>query len=217
MTQIEETTPDKFKQDPHNANKGTKRGMSALQTSVSERGIGRPIVVAVDGTIIEGNKTQLAALEAGIKEALVVHTTGKKLIVHQRDDLEAGSEEAKRLALEDNRIGELNLAWDMSRVQEVWDSFPSAKALWSDESLAQAFTAADYPDSDPEYDDTQPAMQQTQARPSLAREEKTYHLQFDIAFDDSIIVQRALKEWEMSGRDRGSFLVQLSEIYLNGL
>lgn len=216
---IDETTPDQFKQDAHNANRGTKRGMAALKTSVKEHGIGRPIVVDKEGRIIAGNKTQLAALDAGIAEAVVVHTTGNKLIVHQRDDLEIDSEEARLLALEDNRIGQLNLNWNTAELKAKMDAGVDIAKLWNRHEIEAMFDDDPFPDTlsiSPPVE-TDSVREPLETRQSMSREEKTYHFQFDLSFDDSILVDRALKEWELSGRDRTLFLVQLAETYINGL
>lgn len=143
MPEIDEVTLDAFRQDAQNANKGTKKGMEALKASVRESGAGRSILVASDGTIIAGNKTQLAAIEAGIKEAVVVHTTGKQLIVHQRDDLAPGSKEAQELALADNRVGQLNLNWDTSALKEKLAGGIDLSKLWSRHELDAMFDGMD--------------------------------------------------------------------------
>ena len=43
--------------DPANLNKGTQRGLRALDVSVGKYGIGRGVVVDKHGRIIAGNKT----------------------------------------------------------------------------------------------------------------------------------------------------------------
>ena len=43
--------------DAANANKGTQRGLKALDTSLRQYGAGRSILIDRDGRIIAGNKT----------------------------------------------------------------------------------------------------------------------------------------------------------------
>ena len=55
-------------QDDHNLNKGTKEGQRLMERSFRELGAGRSILVDRDGRIIAGNKSQRAAIAAGIKK-----------------------------------------------------------------------------------------------------------------------------------------------------
>ena len=63
-------------QDQHNFNKGTTKGKKLMNKSFKELGAGRSILIDKDNNIIAGNKTQLAAIEAGIKKVRVIETTG---------------------------------------------------------------------------------------------------------------------------------------------
>lgn len=101
-----------FVPDSHNANKGTPRGMSVLESSVRDLGLGRSIVVDKNNRIIAGNKTQETAVDAGFEDALVVETDGSQLVVVKRTDLDLHETRGRRLAYADNRSGELNLQWD---------------------------------------------------------------------------------------------------------
>lgn len=92
--------------DNHNANKGTARGLRMVEASLQEDGFGRPVLVDKNGKLIAGNKTvESVAQTFGIDtEVVLVKTTGNKVIVHQREDLDLddlkGS--ARRLAYRDN-------------------------------------------------------------------------------------------------------------------
>lgn len=55
-------------QDQHNFNKGTAKGKKLMNKSLKELGAGRSILIDKNGNIIAGNKTQKAAIEAGIKK-----------------------------------------------------------------------------------------------------------------------------------------------------
>lgn len=99
--------------DEHNANRGTKRGRELLEQSLKELGAGRSILVDKDGNVIAGNKTLEAAQKLGLK-VRVVAAGRDELVAVQRPDLDLadGAGEARRLAYLDNRVGELDLAWD---------------------------------------------------------------------------------------------------------
>ena len=100
--------------DPHNANKGTKRGHDLLERSIERNGAGRSIVVDRNGLIIAGNKTWEQAGQLGL-DIEVVRSDGRKLVVVQRMDLDLRSEtdaRARELAIADNRTSEVSLDWD---------------------------------------------------------------------------------------------------------
>ena len=99
--------------DPSNANLGTERGLRMLDDSLSEVGLGRSIVTDKNGLIIGGNKTTERAIDRGFEDAIVVHTTGRELVVVQRDDLNLLDDDpnnpARKLAYYDNRVAQVDL------------------------------------------------------------------------------------------------------------
>jgi DNA modification methylase len=98
--------------DALNANRGTARGRSLLRQSLEELGAARSVVVDAGGHVIAGNKVVEAARELALP-IHVVETDGDRLVVVQRRDLDLEADpRARRLAVADNRIGELNLDWD---------------------------------------------------------------------------------------------------------
>lgn len=106
--------------DPSNANIGTERGLSMLDDSLSMVGIGRGIVTDKNGVIIGGNKTTERAVDNGFEDAILVHTTGKELVVTVRDDLDLMSDDpnnaARRLAYLDNRVSAVDLQWSAEQL-----------------------------------------------------------------------------------------------------
>lgn len=105
--------------DTRNANKGTARGRSALETSLEKFGAGRSILADRDGNVIAGNKTLEVAVEKGLTPRFV-HTDGHELVVVIRTDLQLDGDDgkARQLAYADNRVAELDLEWDASRLLE---------------------------------------------------------------------------------------------------
>lgn len=112
-----------FIQDDRNLNKGTARGKVLMDKSLSQFGAGRSILVDKNGRIIAGNKTQLAALKAGIVDAEVVETTGDKLVVVKRIDVELDSKKGRELAYADNKTTEIDLDWDNDEMKGLADDF----------------------------------------------------------------------------------------------
>ena len=106
-------------QDDHNFNKGTEAGRKLMEKSFTELGAGRSILVDKDGRIIAGNKSQQAAIAAGITTVRVIETTGDELIAVKRTDISLDSKEGRELALADNLTTQINLAWDEAELTSV--------------------------------------------------------------------------------------------------
>lgn len=107
-------TPDK-----KNANKGTKRGKELLHQSLRELGGGRSILLDRDGNVVAGNKTFEGAQEIGLTVRIVKADRGELVAVQREDlDLNDPTGEARRLAYLDNRVGELDLAWDAEQLAD---------------------------------------------------------------------------------------------------
>ena len=106
--------------DPHNANRGTTRGLEALEQSLRDFGAGRSIVLDRHGKVVAGNKTAARARQLGLK-LRVVRTTRDYLVAVQRDDLDLDDPRspARALASADNRVGELDLEWDVEMLQQL--------------------------------------------------------------------------------------------------
>ncbi len=106
-------------QDDHNFNKGTEAGRELMERSFKQLGAGRSILIDKDGHIIAGNKSQLAAMAAGIKKVRIIETQGDELVAVKRTDLSLDSKEGRELALADNLTTQINLQWDEAELQSV--------------------------------------------------------------------------------------------------
>ena len=124
-----------LQQDPSNLNLGTERGRNVIKQSLAELGAGRSILVDKNGYIIAGNKTAAAALDAGIEDVVIVETTGDRVVVVQRTDLDLSTDpKAKKLAVTDNRASELGLNWDIDALKVVADEI-DISWLFTDEEI----------------------------------------------------------------------------------
>lgn len=94
---------DDLIQDDHNFNKGTEEGARLIERSFKDYGAGRSVLIDKHGKIIAGNKSQKAAIAAGIKRVRVIETTGDELIAVKRTDVELESEQGRKMALLDNQ------------------------------------------------------------------------------------------------------------------
>lgn len=125
--------------DPKNANRGTDRGRAALERSLREYGAGRAVLIDRQGRIIAGNKTVEQAKRLNIP-LRVVKTDGQHLIAVQRDDLDLATDpRAKALALADNRVGELDLEWDVEMLKQLHADGLDLSAFWTDAEFSELF------------------------------------------------------------------------------
>ena len=110
-----------FKPDPRNLNQHTQRGRGMVEASQRQRGYARPAFAAKDGTVLAGNLSTMevaADIGLGEGEVFVVETNGNIPIIHKRVDVEAGSEEAVLLAVEDNQSALVSIDFDPERLAE---------------------------------------------------------------------------------------------------
>ncbi|MBQ7056590.1 MAG: DNA modification methylase [Bacteroidaceae bacterium] len=117
-------------QDQHNFNKGTKAGAKMMKRSLEQLGAGRSILIDKDGNIIAGNKTQQAAIEAGIKKVRVVESDGTELVAVKRTDVALDSKQGRELALLDNLTTQINLEWDKAELQSISDKVDMCIEDW---------------------------------------------------------------------------------------
>jgi len=123
--------------DASNANKGTERGAVQLDESLTRYGAGRSVLVDRRGVVIAGNKTVQEAVNKGFP-ARVVHTDGKELVIVQRTDLDLDNDKggrARQLAYADNRVAEIDLAWDTSQIAADLDAGIDLGTFWREDEL----------------------------------------------------------------------------------
>ena len=105
--------------DDHNFNKGNEQGQELMERSFKEMGAGRSILLDKNGRVIAGNKSQKAAIAAGIKRVRVVETTGDELVAVKRTDVDIDSAEGRKMAYLDNLTTQVNLTWDQTELEAV--------------------------------------------------------------------------------------------------
>ena len=110
---------EQLAQDQHNFNKGTEQGQELMERSFKEMGAGRSILIDKNGNIIAGNKSQKAAIAAGIKKVRIIETTGDELVAVKRTDVDIDSAEGRKMAYLDNLTTQVNLTWDETELQAV--------------------------------------------------------------------------------------------------
>ena len=115
----EEINIEDLKQDSRNFNKGSEQGQELMERSFKEMGAGRSILIDRNGNIIAGNKSQKAAIAAGIKKVRIIETTGDELVAVKRTDVDIDSAEGRKMAYLDNLTTHVNLTWDQTELQAV--------------------------------------------------------------------------------------------------
>lgn len=156
---ISDLTPDDL-----NANKGTERGSYVLEESVRNYGLGRSILVDRNGRIIAGNKTHATAGAIGIEDIETIHTTGDKLVVVVRDDLDLDSDpKARELGLVDNRASELGLEWDWENIAILQEDYDiDLEKIWREDELPESLRKAIFDDeseSESKPKESKPALE----------------------------------------------------------
>jgi uncharacterized protein YbaR (Trm112 family) len=130
MTKIEEGKITKIIPDDKNMNRHNQYGMSLLEKSISELGLGRSILVDKNNRIIAGNGVTETAANLGLEDVIIVPTDGKKLVVVKREDIDIDSKEGRELALADNAVANVNLEWDTENLQEVTEEWGIEAKDW---------------------------------------------------------------------------------------
>lgn len=138
-----------FKPDGKNANKHTVRGMAMLEDSLQSLGAGRSILVDKNNNVIAGNATLETAFQTGFKDAIVVPTDGKQLVIVQRVDIDLDSPQGRKLALSDNRIAEVDLSWDGDALLELLNDGIDLSNLFDADELDALIGRSDEPTADP--------------------------------------------------------------------
>ena len=110
---------EELAQDTQNFNKGNEQGQELMERSFKELGAGRSILLDKNGNIIAGNKSQKAAIAAGIKKVRVIETTGDELVAVKRTDVDIDSAEGRKLTYLDNLTTQVNLTWDQTELEAV--------------------------------------------------------------------------------------------------
>ena len=109
-----------YRPQARNANKHNQRGMGLLQKSIETDGFIGAMTAAADGEIIAGSaRLEKSAEVFGVDaEPIVIEADGSRPIIVKRTDLPSADDpRAKRLAIADNRVQEVDLTWDAEVLQ----------------------------------------------------------------------------------------------------
>lgn len=124
-----------LKFDEHNFNRHNDEGMSLLEKSIKENGLGRSILLDKDNNIVGGNGVTEKAIELGKTKVRIIETDGSELIAVKRTDLTLDSEQGRKMALADNSVAHTNLEWNEEELQKAQDEWGLVPEEWGVEML----------------------------------------------------------------------------------
>ena len=119
-----------LKFDEHNFNRHNDEGMSLLEKSIKENGLGRSILLDKDNNIVGGNGVTEKAIELGKTKVRIIETDGTELIAVKRTDLTLDSEQGRKMALADNSVAHANLEWNKEELQKAQDEWGLVPDEW---------------------------------------------------------------------------------------
>ncbi len=126
-----------------NANLHTERGMSLLESSMSQDGYVSPMTATADGEVIDGSARLEKSATQFANEAIIVEHDGTRPVVMKRIDIPSAEDpRAQRISLSANRIGELNLQWSPVELQG-FNTKLNLTPLWTTEELSTKLSESD--------------------------------------------------------------------------
>lgn len=125
--------------DLQNARSHNPRNLGMIRTALGEVGAARSIVIDENGVILAGNGVIEAAADAGIERVQVVDADGETIIAVRRRNLTP--EQKKKLALFDNRAGEL-ATWDATQIAAELEAGLDLSVLFYEDELSAILEAA---------------------------------------------------------------------------
>ncbi len=133
-----------FRPQRKNANRHTKRGLDALESSIQSHGWIGAMTAANDGEVFDGSARLETVTTALPVDPIVIETDGTRPIVVKRTDIPTADDpRAKRLALDANRIAQLDLSWDAEVLQELLaDDQSLLDGLFSKDELTELLSAS---------------------------------------------------------------------------
>ena len=133
IRKIADLRPDRL-----NANRHTERGSGMMENSIRECGFGDSLTVDKDGVVISGNQRLETLADIQMEDPIVIQSDGTRPIIHQRTDLSIKDKRARMLAIYQNRVGELNLDWDVETLKSLSEDADLGK-FWTEKELALLF------------------------------------------------------------------------------
>lgn len=126
-------TIDDLRFDPQNARRYDEQNIDLIAGALSEVGAARSIVIDEGNQVLAGEGTLRGAKKAGLSKVQIIDADGETIIAVRRSNLTP--EQKARLALYDNRTGEL-AEWDADTLKALQDAGIPIHDLWTEEELA---------------------------------------------------------------------------------
>lgn len=144
--QVIETDISLLIPDNDNFNKHTEFGMTLLEKSIRRNKFGRSVLVDKNNRIIAGNGVVETASNIGETKAIIVETTGDKLVVVKRTDVDLDSTQGRELAFTDNQIAHVDLEWDKEALDRAKEAFNINTEEWGLKFAAAEAAAKENPE-----------------------------------------------------------------------
>lgn len=128
----------KFRPARKNANLHSQRGLGMLTRAMQRGGYVAPMTATADGEVIDGSaRLEVAEEVFGGVEPLVIDHDGTRPIIMRRTDIpDADDPRAVEIALEANRIAQVDLVWDSEVLAEIAaEGAVDLPLLWSPDEL----------------------------------------------------------------------------------
>lgn len=184
--------------DPQNARSHNERNIKQIVDSLQEVGAARSIVLDEDNIVLAGNGVIEAAGIAGIENVRVVEADGNEIIAVKRRGLTP--EQKRRLALWDNRAGEL-AEWNLDQLEVEYNKGNLSNLFRPDEieELFDGRDGAEFSDVDEESEKRVLGDKNKQIKPVL--------------YADQIeIFEKAIQATTI--KNRGDAIVEICKHYL---
>jgi ParB-like chromosome segregation protein Spo0J len=143
--------------DPQNRRKRTPRNVEMITTALREVGAGRSIVIDERHEVLAGNGVVEAAQALGFSKVQVVKGDRDTLVAIQRDDLTP--DETRRLALYDNRTGEL-AEWNWQQIATDEAAGLELAPFFTEAELAEGISSLTVPEFAPVSPEDQSRLDQ---------------------------------------------------------
>jgi rubrerythrin len=130
--------------DPHNRRRHGDRNLEMIAASLRDVGAARSIVVDEHNEVLAGNGVVQGAARAGLTKVQIVEADRDTIIAVRRRDLTP--EEKRRLALYDNRTGEL-AEWNADQLRADQANGLDLQPFFNEQELTSLLKVVDAPET----------------------------------------------------------------------
>ncbi len=204
---------DDYQQDEGNPNAGSRRGQEMIDASYRQHGAGRSWLADKERRLIEGNHSQVGALEAGIEEVWEIEAPPDVQVVVVRPDLDLEDPDtgARELSIGANRSAQASISFDVEQLLKAEEGGADLNTFWRDDELDDLFQAHEVETAiETELEANQ--EENTQKR-KLGERKKQVKPVLYVEMVETF--EQALRATGIS--NRGQALIRVCEVFLEGV